>query len=796
LAVAGDPKCKRCGLHESAQAVCLMGRGPSPAKVMLVGEAPGLREDDVGKPFQGASGKLLEKMISSAQEKYKRKIGRGKIYITNICKCRPPGNRTPKASEIKACKPFLEKEINEVKPKYVLLLGATALKGVLGKGKITEIHGQAIKKDGRWFMPTFHPSAALRDPKKADPIQSDIHEFFRMIKEGPRKYPPLNWVEVKNIDDLNECLEDIRSSEVISFDLETTGISRFEEESRVNIFAVATSNDNQWVISFMDKFKKEKVQQDIVELIVEASKGKKVIAHNGKFDNLWLRHKYGIRMPLTFDTMLAAHLLDENSPNGLKYLARMHFKAPSYDIDSKTKRGIFTAKHRGLRSKLLKYASMDVYYTLRLYYLFREKIKQDKYLLRLFKNLTMPISHVFEDVEEEGVYVDLKRMKEVGKQIEEGMEKEVKNLQKYINKEVNWNSPQQIAKVLFEDWKLGLEKKTPTGNFSTDESVLKDLEGQHPGIKYLLRYKKLFKQYSAFIKGWYKKMVGDRMYPSFKLHGTVTGRPSCAEPNLQQTPRDSIIRSLVGAPPGWDLVSADYSQIELRIAAMLSGEKTMKWSFQTGIDIHTKTASEIMSILPKDVTKEMRKRAKAVNFGFIYGMGAQGFQKYAKDKFEVEMSLSESKKYRRRYFELYSGLPSWHRRCKRVVKAYGQIRSLSGRLRRLPEIYSGDEGLRAQAERQAINTPVQGFAAELNLMGLLGISRRFSRDIVRPIGTVHDCILMLVKKGYLNKVLPEVKKIMESPPLLKKFKINITVPIEVEIEVGNWGVGKEWKKAN
>jgi len=785
--IKGDPQCKECSLYETAQAVCLMGKGRVPADIMIVGEAPGLREDDIGKPFQGPAGKLLDQMLERSQSGRSNKFTREGVYITNVVKCRPPNNRAPKSKEMKTCKKYLDKEFGKVKPKYVLLLGATALKGVLGMDKITEIHGQVVEQDGISYMPTFHPSAALRDPKKQDPIESDIYEFFRMVEEGPRKYPDLEWEEVKDIYTINSCIKDVKNSEAVSFDLETTGLDWRAKGAQINVLAIATPQ-KQWVMSFMGgKLNKRDVQKQIVELLSEAMEGKKVIAHNGKFDNSWLRHLYGIRFPLTFDTMLAAHLLDENSPNGLKPLAAMHFKAPHYDIDSDTKKG------KGSRKKLLKYAAMDVYYTLRLYYLFREKLKHDKDLLRLFKHLVMPVSNVYEDMEEEGVYIDLEKMEEVGKQISEEMKKEEDNLRHYTKRDVNWNSPQQIAQVLFTEWGLQMSKTTPAGGASTDESVLKELEGQHSAIKHLMNYKKLHKQYSAFIKGWYKRMHGDnRIYPKFKIHGTVTGRPSCVDPNLQQTPRDSKIRSLISAPSGWQLVSADYSQIELRVAAMLSGEKVMKAAYQTNEDIHTKTASEIMGIPRKQVSKDFRKKAKAVNFGLIYGMGAHGLQKYAKEKFELNMSLGESKKYRKRYFEVYSGLPTWHKRQKRKAKAYGYVRSLSGRVRRLPDIYSSNESMRAQAERQSVNTPVQGFAAELTLMGLLQISEEFSRDIVKPIGTIHDAVLMLVREGHLEETLPKVKKIMEHPRLLDKFGIRLTVPIEVDIEVGNWGEGVEW----
>ena len=781
----GNKDCKKCELHKSAQAICLMGRGPVPCDVMIIGEAPGFREDDVGKPFAGKAGQLLDKVMQEVG------LDRSKVYITNVVKCRPPENRTPSTSEIKACAEYLEQEFAAVTPKYVLLLGATALKAVLKKAKITEIHGKIFKEHGRHYLPTFHPAAALRDPRRLDPIHADFERFVGLIKRGKEAAPAaLNLTIINSFDEFNDLIEDLKSAKAVAFDLETTSLEWYRPEGKINCLGLATKN-KQWVLpldGFGSKFKKSEVQQEMIEIIEEVLQGKRVIAQNGKFDNLWLRAKYGLRFPLTFDTMLAAHILDENSPNSLNYLSRAFFQAPDYDLPLKDKIQVDTGQKA---KKLYTYCAYDVYYTLKLYYLFRSKLKKDPDIRKVFTRLVMPLVDIYEDAEEQGITIDVKRLEEVEQELLEDIAKLVSRLGKKVEGDVNWNSPQQVAEVLFGQWGLQPIDETPTGNPSTSESVLKMLASKHKGVSLLLKYREKHKQYSGFVKSWKNKMHRGKLHPSFKLAGTVTGRPSCSDPNLQQTPRDSLIRTLITAPKGWDLVEVDQSQVELRVAAMLSGERTMKLIFQTGGDIHTTTAQEVSGNI--DVTKEERKKAKAVNFGFLYGMGWNKFTEYAREKYGVELTPGQAKAYRTRFFEKYSDLPIWHERQRRKAHMFQEVKTPTGRVRRLPSILSTDQGVRAEAERAAINSPVQGFAAEVTLMGMIEIRNRLPWSKVRPIGTIHDAILILIKKGYLDKALPIIKDAMENPPLLDTFGIRMTVPLIVEASVGNWGAGKTYK---
>jgi len=778
-----NKNCTSCGLYRSAQAVCLMGRGPVPAKVMIVGEAPGFREDDIGKPFAGDAGKVLDKLLGEAGLK------REDCYITNSCKCRPPDNRTPKAGEIKACKPYLMEEIKRVKPKFVLLLGATALKAALNKAKITENHGKVFKHMGKYYMPTFHPAAALRDASKTDLIRGDMKSFANLVKKGkPRAKHKSNYRVIKTLENFNECVEFLEKQKVIAFDLETSQLNRKGGEgSYINCLGLGNEKrqyilpleheDSPWVSSPL-------IQQEMVTILTEVTAGKRIIAHNGKFDNLWLREMYGVRFKLTFDTMLAAHALDENTPNGLKYLARVKLGVPDWDVSESIKQG------KGMSpKKLYEYNALDVYYTTKLYYLFREQLKEDKAVLKVFKYIYMGASDLYEDAEYEGIYIDTDKLQDVERDLRKKKNKVEKKLNKLAGEGVNWNSTQQVSKILFNKWKLKPIEITDAGAYSTAEGVLKQLRSKHEGVELLLEYRKYAKLLSSFVDGWKNRMYQGRIYPSFKIHGTVTGRPSCVDPNLQQVPRESTIRSLINAPHGWVFAEADHSQVELRVTAMMSGDRAMKFIYQTGGDIHTETAKVVTS--KNEVTKDERKKAKAVNFGFIYGMGAPKFQEYARDKFELKFSLDECKAYRRRFFDKYYDLPEWHDKQRKIARAFGQVRTYTGRVRRLPDVNSPEQGKRAEAERQAINSPVQGFAAEVTLMGAIGIRQKFSWDHVRVVGTVHDSILMYIRRDMVEELAPKIAKVMENPPLFKKFNLDLPVPLKAEISVGPWGSGEE-----
>ena len=776
-----NPNCQLCGLWESAETPCLFGRGPKRAKIMIVGEAPGELEDRTGRPFQGRPGKLLDDMLEAAG------IDRSDCYITYAVKCHPPENRPPSAAEAKTCKPYLETEIATVKPKFILTLGATALKSLTRKAKITELHGQQFDYAGATVVPTFHPAAALRDPARLSPMRKDVIKFGHIVQGNMPSVDELHWEVIRTMDQWNQFIGEFTESREVAIDIETTGLDRHAEGAGINSIQFGLDTGRNWSLplEIRDSPWKPKARQRFIETLVEQASGKTVIGQNFKFDNLWIKTIYGVKFHLNFDTMLAHHTLDENSPHGLKELASEYCNAPTYDVDLKTKLG------QGDLEKFYKYGCYDVYYTLQLYRIFRAKLLKDPILRRLFYKLVMPAARMFEDVEEEGLFINVNKLAETEVTLTERRDSLLAKMNKASGGEVNWNSPPQIAKLFFDKFKLPILEATGKGSPSTSESVLLRLQDKHPVAKMLIEYRGVEKNLSTYVVGWRKLMHGDRLYLSTKLHGTVTGRYAS---RLHQVPRDPLIRGHIDAPDGWEFVCADYSQIELRLAAMLSNDARMKMIFQTGGDIHSTTASVILGKPIEKLTKEERKMAKAVNFGLLYGMGWPKLVIYARDNYGVDMTDRQAQEFRKRYFETYSALPSWHERQRRCVRAFGQVVSLSGRVRRLPGINSSEKGIRAEAERQGINSPVQGFGSgDLKAMAMVEISETFDRDEVQIKGEVHDSILMWVRSEAMNEILPKVKAIMEQPRRLQEFGINMTVPLVADFEVGPWGQGKTWE---
>lgn len=785
-------RCTNCSLHKTAQSVCLLGQGPTPAKVMFIGEAPGHREDDINKPFQGAAGKILEEAFDHAG------IRRTKVYITNAVRCRPPENRTPKASEVKACAQWMEYELDKVKPKYIVLLGKTALKifPELKKASVGSVRGRFFKIGKYQVFPTYHPASVLYDESKKAILKIDIDNFWKAVSGAklPEK-KGFNTRLISSKEELLECYGDIQRTNLIALDLETESLNPWGT-NRITLVGLGT-RDNQWVIPlhhkdgcFGDKINHAKLFRNLAKIL----KSRKVVTQNGKFDTLWIKVKFGVDIEVSHDTMIMSYLLDENTPNGLKYLASTYFGAPDYDLTTEQKKGNTSLE------LLAEYNANDVYYTRKLFFLFYKKLSLDHRLLKFYKHVMIPSVNVFRDIEFNGVYANPEKLAEVKTYLNKELKKVSRKLRKYGD--INWNSPQQVAGLLFDKLDLKPLDYTDTGNPSTSESVMKRLSKKHEIASLILKYREYFKGAGTFVNSWEEKSTDFRLHPTFNLikvweredsKGTVTGRLSCTNPNLQQVPRDPRLRSIMQAPKGWTFVEADLSQIELRIVAMLSGEPAMKLAFQTGEDIHVKTAEMVSGRKMSDFSgfeaKEWRKKAKAVNFGLVYGMGVDGFLVYARDKYDVEFSYEEGEEVRERYFRTYKGLRPWYKRQIRLARLNGYVRCLSGRIRHLNNINAENKASRAYAERQAINSPVQGMASDINLMAAIEIHQTFSQDVVRLVGTVHDSILMEVKNEYLKEVVKKVHAIMKKPKLFETLDINPTVPVLADVLVGPWGSG-------
>lgn len=808
----------------------MWGQGSGPG--FVVGEAPGKDEDRAGEPFIGASGRVIRSILED--------YGLENSYFTNVAKCHPPKNRKPEASEIKACQGYLLREIEERDPKAILLLGAVAMKAMIGKTKITEMNGQVVEKNGRTYVCCFHPAYILRDPSKESALRGAIARYNSVLNGTFDDSMP-EWQAI-GPETLDEFIADWIKAERVAFDIETTGLEWWTPGFKVNSIAFTLTDaketwEKTWGLPLAHKpTLPEALQKEFLIELANSCGGKRVFGQFAKFDNNCLMRIYGVRFPISSDSGLAHHMIDENSAHGLKLLARQFCGAPDYDLSTKEKKGN-TSIH-----KLLTYNCADAAYTSRLESKFIKKMDDDERWL--FEKVVIPAARAFERIEAEGHYLDLERMERIGREEQLKLEEARKALNKIAGREVNWNSPPQIAQVLYGD--LGLTPSVFTSKVnpdtgqcdtpSTGEEAL--LSVNHPIAKALLTYREHEKFLSTYIGkeengvwtgGLRDFMVGPYCYISTKLHGTVTGRFSS---RLHSVPRDGTVRNMFTAPPGWTFVQMDLSQAELRVIAITANEPELLRCFRENIDVHWKTLMAaiqsgggeyveavfktakmitkkklefpdaielVMQLGPKKAEqlwegwKEGRKKAKGINFGFSYGQSAFGFINYAKMKYGFEPTIDESSQFREAFFSMYARLPIWHERQVKLAHADGFVRSMSGRKRRLPGIYSSDRSVVAECERQAINAPIQGFIGDYKTMILVELDQTIPHELLKLKGEVHDSVLMWVRNDEMHNTLAAVKEISEHPRLAKECGLKFPIPMTVDIEVGPWGAGKRWE---
>lgn len=675
---------------------------------------------------------------------------------------------------------------------YVLVCGSQGLKHLnLG---IAFNKARDCLLRGKYYC-TVTPEEANYTSKKKEVLDNAI-KVVDDLYHGKSTTNEVNFTIVDDEESLSAMLFDIFNSDAISIDTETSGLSPFTPDKWMTSLGIATKN-HAWTIPLNHKESKlygdVEAQKKLVHKVLKYTKGKTVIGHNGKFDTLWIWCCFGYWIDISFDTMLAHYNLDENALHGLDVLAAKYLGVKQYDIPVEEKHGfgdLYSHCH---------YLSMDVRYTYDLYEVFKKMLAEDPMTENLFYTHTMPIARAYAKTERNGTYISPQALKE-STEYWEKIEKETSEKLDSYYPGTNWSSAKQVADVLFNKLGLKILEKTPGGTPSCSESVLKRLSEQHEIPKLIIDNRGARKNLSTFLYPWRELMDlsgDDCIHPGFKIHGTVTGRTSSSDPNLMQVPRDPSIRSVIQAPPGWVCIEGDLSQAELRIAAELSQDPELKTCYQTGVDVHTRTVETLFGIDPKVMTKEQRKKGKAVNFGFIYGMGWKKFIEYARDNYGQTFTEEEAQKTRKGFFKLYKALPDWHKKQREFVHKKGYVRNLIGRKRRLYDALLPDNEENrikiAQAERNAINSPVQSLASDINLSAFVALSEKYTdTNLVRIEGTIHDAILLIAREDIANQVAHDMKYFMEHPPIFERLGIHLTVPIVSEVEIGPWSKGVVW----
>jgi DNA polymerase-1 len=564
-------------------------------------------------------------------------------------------------------------------------------------------------------------------------------------------------------------------------DIESTGVNRYKDD--INYIGIGLVRDlgsdmdkriicNMHQDKDLDKFKR----------IARKLKEQKVILiwQNGKFDTLFIQLKYGILLPIHHDIMVMGTAYDLAAPHGLEEMSKSWLGLPDWDIPLKEKK-----KPNSLTVE--KYLLKDLENPWKLFQFFNQKLTPQQW--KAYKHLLRPAFLMYRRAERTGIYLNKPELSKVRKTYRKQQEDKLAVLNKQYN--INWNSPKQVSDVLFNKEHMPVIKLSQkTGEPSSDAKVLKRLKSKGFTLaEQLLDYKFYYGANSKFLNRWEDDAFYDgRIHPNFNLTNVVTGRTSCSDPNLQQVPRNKELRTLFTAPPGRVLLEADYSQIELRIAADYANEPTMLKIYREGGDIHTETAMSLTGLSAEQVKGEPRSRAKPVNFGFLYGMSAKGFVSYAFDNYDTVFSKPEADRYRQLFFIKYPGLLKWHREMEIICEANGGVENRFGRFRKLPDIYSSDNYIRSKAARRAVNSPVQGTASDLLLLAAVEIDKTLRKPLdLSIVGTVHDSILMDVPENNVDEAVREVKRIMAHPQALDIFGVSFKVPIEADVGIGAWG---------
>ncbi|MBA5684290.1 DNA polymerase I [Photobacterium damselae subsp. damselae] len=587
-------------------------------------------------------------------------------------------------------------------------------------------------------------------------------------------------------------LEQLKSAEAFAFDTETdsldymvanlVGVSFAVEEGKAAYVPVAHD-----YLDAPEQLDRDWVLAQLKPLLEDPNQAK--IGQNLKYDASVIA-RYGIEMQgIKYDTMLESYVYNsvvgrhDMDSLALRYLE--HKNISFEEIAGKGK-GQLTFNQIDLE-QAGPYAAEDADITLRLHNALYPKVSADEKLLHVFSDIEMPLVPVLSRMERTGVLIDSMKLSAQSQEIAQRLDELEKRAFEIADQEFNLSSPKQLQAILFEKMGLPVLKKTPSGTPSTNEEVLQELALDYPLPKLILEYRGLAKLKSTYTDKL-PKMVNPatgRVHTSYHQAVTVTGRLSSSDPNLQNIPvrndEGRRIRQAFIAPQGYKVLAIDYSQIELRIMAHLSGDKALLDAFCHGKDIHAATAAEILGLPLEQVSSEQRRRAKAINFGLIYGMSAFGLAK------QLDMGRGEAQEYMNTYFERYPGVLEYMETTRTVASEQGYVETLFGRRLYLPDIKSRNGLRRKAAERAAINAPMQGTAADIIKRAMVLVDEWIGQQEsgrVRLLMQVHDELVFEVQESEIESVAQEIKTLMESAAQLD-------VPLIADI-----GYGENWDQAH
>lgn len=630
--------------------------------------------------------------------------------------------------------------------------------------------------------------------KQEDPVQGDLFAIFAAESTSETKNVALadltNTPHVYHIVDTEEKRAELgrflSNQEFFAFDTETDALDPLR--AKLVGFSFSVTEGEAWYVPVPEG---DEEAMAVVAHFSPALQDAKIqkIGQNIKYDILVMR-RYGVKVAgALWDTMIAHYLLNPELHHGMDYLAEtyLHYHTkPIEELIGPKGKGQLSMRQVAL-PVIAEYAAEDADITLRLKHYFAPKLEQEG-LLPLFRDIEMPLVYVLADMEATGVTLDTEALRQSSEVLTAQLSEIEQEIYEMADMTFNINSTRQVGEVLFDRLKLNEKaKKTKTGYYSTSEDVLEKLRGKHPIVERLLAYRGLKKLLSTYIDALPALIHAEtgKIHTSFNQAVTATGRLSSTNPNLQNIPvRDELGREIRKAfiPDNDDCLffSADYSQIELRIMAHLSSDPHMIEAFRSGADIHAATAAKIYGVPIEEVTSDMRRKAKTANFGIIYGISVFGLAE------RLGISRSESKELIDGYFKTYPRIREYMDESIEVARKQGYVETIFKRKRFLPDIHSHNAVVRGYAERNAINAPIQGSAADVIKLAMVRIFQRFEDEGLRSkmILQVHDELNFNVYRNEAERVKQIVLEEMER-----------VMPLRVPL-IADCGEGKNWLEAH
>ncbi len=611
----------------------------------------------------------------------------------------------------------------------------------------------------------------------------------------PARRPPASYETILDWAHFERWLNKIDSAELTALDTETTALDPFTARLVGISFAIATTPDGAIEAAYLPlghDYAGAPAQLPLAEALarlrpwLESTQHAKLGQHLKYDRHVFANHGVTLR-GIHDDTLLESYLLESDRTHDLGALASRHLGRQTIAYDEVTGKGAARISFAQVElDRAATYAAEDADVTICVHEALQPRLAAEARLERLYRDMELPLAEVLFGMERNGLLIDIFALARQSDELGRSMLDFEARAYELAGQPFNLNSPKQIQDILFTQQGLPVLKKTPSGTPSTDEEVLNELALDYPLPKLILDYRSLAKlknTYTDKLPRMVNPLTG-RVHTTFSQATAVTGRLASSEPNLQNIPVRSgegrRIRSAFIAPPGHAIISADYSQIELRIMAHLSGDARLLDAFAQGEDVHRATAAEIFGITPIEVGADQRRAAKVINFGLIYGMSAFGLAR------ELGIERGAAAAYMERYFARYPGVARYMEETRQFAREHGYVETVFGRRLWLAEIRSGNVGRRQGAERAAINAPMQGTAADLIKLAMLAVQRWLdTRQLAsKLILQVHDELVLEVPDAELATVRMELPGLMNNVAQLK-------VPLVVDI-----GVGTNWDEAH